>query len=171
MNFFSMDFKLLSICLVLVAVLPATYGHGSSEEGHGSSEKGDEVAPPRPTSGEVLPIHKRLKCHQCDTLTNKDCADPFVNEDGSPKTNAYLTWCRKGDNVCQKEWKQQEGHGHGHHGHQGISRVVRTCGNAAVGCKDNVCSCDTEGCNSASMFGVSSVAMFSVLLLALYSMQ
>ena len=164
MNFFSMDFKLLSICLVLVTVLPATYG------GKESFEESDEYATPRPTSGEVLPFHKWLKCHQCDTLFNKNCSDPFVNEDGSPKTNAYLTSCRKGDNVCQKWWEQKEGHGnHGHH--VIINRVTRTCGKAAVGCKDNVCSCDTEGCNSASMFGVSSVAMFSVLLLALYSMQ
>ena len=152
MNFFSMDFKLLSICLVLLAALPTSYGQGSSKE---SGEPGD--------------YPRQLQCHQCDSKVNQACADPFANEDGSLKTNEFLEVCGEDDTVCTKSWQNEDGH-HGHHGT--VVSVVRGCGKAGhVGCQHGVCNCDTDGCNSGSMFSVSSLAMFSALVLALYSMQ
>jgi len=119
-----------------------------------------------------------IQCHQCSSYEHADCADPFFYPDSPtvPKTNKYLLPCEdENDNTkdffCRKIYQNV----------RGDERVIRSCGwerddkrkcYATVLEEYNtyVCQCDEDGCNSASMFSVSSLAVMSTLVLA-YLMQ
>merc|ERR1719341_866031 len=107
-----------------------------------------------------------------------DCADPFFFPDSpeTPKTNQYLKECKDESDptkefFCRKIYQNV----------RGDERVIRSCGWERDEKRDcyatvleeyntYVCQCDKDGCNSASMFSVSSLAVMSTLVLA-YLMQ
>jgi len=119
-----------------------------------------------------------IKCHQCSSYKDADCADPFFFPDQPevPKTNQYLQECKDDSDptkefFCRKIYQNV----------RGDERVIRSCGWERDEKRDcyatvleeyntYVCQCDKDGCNSASMFSVSSLAVMSTLVLA-YLMQ
>jgi len=124
----------------------------------------------------VIPTGSGLKCHQCSSHTDVNCEDPFFHEDNPtvPKTNQYLKECPVEDGkefFCRKIYQNV----------RGVERVIRSCGweKQSKPCYSTVleeyntyvCMCDDrDGCNSASMFSISSLAILSTLGLA-YLMQ
>lgn len=118
----------------------------------------------------LIPAGTGLKCHQCSSYTDVNCDDPFYFEDtpDQPKTEEYLKECPSDDKeyFCRKIYQNV----------RGDERVIRSCGweknekecYATVLEEYNtyVCQCDTDGCNGASMFSISSMAVASALVLA-----
>lgn len=118
----------------------------------------------------VLPTGSGIKCHQCSSHINAQCADPFFHEEnpGVPKTSEFLKDCPKDgkDYYCRKIYQNVRGQ----------ERVIRSCGweNQTKDCYSTVleeyntyvCKCDSDGCNSGTMFSISSLAVLSTLALA-----
>jgi len=115
-----------------------------------------------------------LDCHQCNSYEHAHCADPFYHADDvtkEPKTKEYLLPCPDDgkDYFCRKIYQNV----------RGDERVIRSCGYIRDDRQDRdcyttvleeyntlVCQCDGDGCNSASMYKVSTVAVVSAVLLA-----
>jgi len=119
----------------------------------------------------ILPTGSGIECHQCSSHKDINCGDPFFHDDkpGVPKTKEYLAACPDDgkDYFCRKIYQNVRGE----------ERVIRSCG-WEDHAKDKecystvleeyntyVCKCDTDGCNSASMFSVSSLAVATALAL------
>jgi len=120
-----------------------------------------------------------IECHVCNSYEHAHCADPFFENDNPKqwKTEKYIEECGKDDGedivgrdyFCRKIYQNV----------RGDERVIRSCGYVPDEKKRPcyttvleeyntvVCACDNErGCNSASMFKVSTVAVVSAVLLA-----
>jgi len=120
-----------------------------------------------------------IGCHVCNSYEHAHCADPFFENDNPKqwKTEKYIEECGKDDGedivgrnyFCRKIYQNV----------RGDERVIRSCGYVPDEKKRPcyttvleeyntvVCACDNErGCNSASMFKVSTVAVVSAVLLA-----
>lgn len=127
----------------------------------------------------IIPTGSGIECHQCSSHDNKKCGDPFFFEDnpGEVKTSQFLKPCPDDTDertyFCRKIYQNVRGQ----------ERVIRGCGwEKHTGNKKDcystvleeyntfVCKCEEDGCNSASMFSVSSLAVVSTLLLG-YLMQ
>eukprot|EP00092_Neocalanus_flemingeri_P021356 GFUD01023149.1.p1 GENE.GFUD01023149.1~~GFUD01023149.1.p1 ORF type:complete len:143 (-),score=9.51 GFUD01023149.1:1892-2320(-) len=114
-----------------------------------------------------------IQCHQCNSYEQAHCGDPFYHVDDvekKPKTTDFLKDCPDDgeEYFCRKIYQNV----------RGDERVIRSCGYI----KDErerdcyttvleeyntlVCQCTTDGCNSASMYKVSTVAVVSAVLLA-----
>jgi len=109
----------------------------------------------------MIPSGSSIQCHQCSSYTDVHCDDPFYYEDnkGVAKTTEYLKDCPNDgkDYFCRKIFQNV----------RGDTRVIRSCGwekHEKGDCYSTVC--DTDGCNSGSMFSLSSLAVFSTLLVA-----
>lgn len=114
-----------------------------------------------------------IKCHQCNSYDDYHCADPFYYPDApdKPKTDKFLLDCPSDDKdyFCRKIYQNV----------RGDVRVIRGCGyikddkdrecytTVLEEYNTEVCSCDTDGCNSASMFQVSAAVMSAVALAVL----
>jgi len=116
-----------------------------------------------------------LQCHQCNSYEHAHCGDPYHHVDDvskAPKTQEYLNDCPD-DGIeytfCRKIYQNV----------RGDERVIRSCGYIPDEREDRdcyttvleeyntlVCQCKLDGCNSASMFKVSTVAVASAVLLA-----
>jgi len=111
-----------------------------------------------------------LMCHQCNSYENALCADPFSHEDGQVKSNdEFLKEC--GDEqdytMCRKVYQNVRDE----------VRVIRSCGwipdsrNRACYTtvleeyNTEVCTCDSDGCNSASLNSMSVMAALSSVVL------
>jgi len=123
----------------------------------------------------LVPAGSGIQCHQCSSHEDINCGDPFFYEDKPdvPKTNEYLKDCPQDDEreyYCRKIYQNV----------RGVERVIRGCGweEQTKDCYSTVleeyntyvCKCTKDGCNSASMFSISSLAVVSTLALA-YLMQ
>jgi len=121
----------------------------------------------------VLPTGSGIQCHQCNSHTNSMCADPFFHEDnpGVPKTTEFLKSCPTDrEYYCRKIYQNV----------RGKERVIRGCGweEQEKECYSTVleeyntyvCKCEEDGCNSGTMFSISSLAVLSTLALA-YMLQ
>jgi len=115
-----------------------------------------------------------LQCHQCNSYTDAHCADPFYHLDDAdkkPKTDEFLQDCPNDgkEYFCRKIYQNV----------RGDERVIRSCGYIKDDRQDRtcyttvleeyntlVCQCTEEGCNSASMYKMSTVAVLSAVLLA-----
>lgn len=122
-----------------------------------------------------------LMCYQCNSYEKALCADPFFFDDGTAKSGKeFLLPCppdepAKEDGTpaknyfCRKIYQNVRGE----------ERVIRSCG-WEDHAKDKecystvleeyntyVCKCTEDGCNSASMFSVSSLAVGTALALGL----
>jgi len=115
----------------------------------------------------ITPLGSGIQCHVCHSNEDARCKDSFYEDEVSwrPKTLEFLVECP--DDFCLK-YKHAD------------QTVNRACGdsmekNDEDSCykKDDgtiVCQCFGDGCNSASLFSVSSLAVFSTLVVA-YLMQ
>jgi len=110
-----------------------------------------------------------IKCHQCNSYDNWHCGDPFYYEDtpDQPKTDKFLAECPADDGektyFCRKIFQNV----------RGDERIIRGCGYIPDPKKDErscyttvleeynteVCACETDGCNSASMFQLSAAVL------------
>lgn len=120
----------------------------------------------------VIPAGSGLKCHVCSSFEDKNCEDPFYYDDKPDqwRTSEYLKECPTDDGneyYCRKIYQNV----------RGVERVIRSCGweEQTKDCYSTVleeyntyvCKCnDKDGCNSASMFSISSLAILSTLALA-----
>jgi len=119
----------------------------------------------------LVPAGTGLKCHQCSSYTDAECADPFYYPDkpNVPKTTKFLQECPNDgkEYFCRKIYQSV----------RGDERVIRSCGwekHEKGDCYSTVleeyntyvCACTEEGCNSASMWSLSSMAVCSALLLS-----
>jgi len=120
-----------------------------------------------------------IQCHQCNSYDQVHCNDPFyyddtpVNPDGTrqPKTDAFLKDCPADGKTyfCRKIYQNV----------RGDTRVIRGCGYETEGDKKTdsncyttvleeynteVCACNTDGCNSASMYKISAAVVSAVAL-------
>jgi len=121
-----------------------------------------------------------IKCYQCNSYLDANCADPFFYEDQASKAPEdrvmkdpdMLQECPAGDGkdyFCRKITQTV----------RGDERVIRSCGwvkddKEGRDCYTTVleeyntlvCSCDGEGCNGATGFSLSLFATMSALVLA-----
>jgi hypothetical protein len=124
----------------------------------------------------ILPSGSSIECHQCSSYKDVNCGDPFFFQDkpDQAKTSDYLKPCPADTDdkkyYCRKIFQNV----------RGDERVIRSCGweKQEKECYSTVleeyntyvCQCGEDGCNSGTMFSVSSLAVFSTLLVA-YMMQ
>ena len=143
----------------------------------------------------LIPVGTGVYCHVCSSLNEPDCADPFMSfnettERWFTKTDRFLRNCGSGSiptEACRKVWHQTA---------YGDEYVTRSCewrldlaasrssdmpqeGYIVAALEDeptvsddtrviaHVFSCFGDGCNSASMFSVSSLMVMLVLLATL----
>nr|AQS22679.1 t-complex protein 1 subunit eta [Pseudodiaptomus poplesia] len=119
----------------------------------------------------LLSTGSSIKCHQCSSYIQSECADPFYHIDtpNKPKTEKFLQECPNDgkEYFCRKIYQNV----------RGDERVIRSCGweeHEKGDCYSTVleeyntyvCKCDTDGCNSASMWSVSGLAICSAVMMA-----
>jgi len=111
-----------------------------------------------------------IKCHQCNSYDDYHCADPFYYADSpdQPKTDKFLKDCPDDGKTyfCRKIFQNV----------RNDERIIRGCGyipdDKGRDCyttvleeyNTEVCACDTDGCNSASMFQLSGAVLSAVSL-------
>merc|ERR1711923_353802 len=111
-----------------------------------------------------------IKCHQCNSYDDYHCADPFYYADSpdKPKTDKFLKDCPDDGKTyfCRKIFQNV----------RSDERIIRGCGyipdDKGRECyttvleeyNTEVCACDTDGCNSASMFQLSGAVLSAVSL-------
>merc|ERR1712062_528055 len=90
-----------------------------------------------------------LKCHQCSSLDDPKCGDPFVDEGGAVVTDEFLKECPtdKEYTMCRKIYQYIRDE----------ESIIRTCGyeEYKYDCYKTVleeystwvCSCKEDGCN------------------------
>ncbi|XP_040579469.1 UPAR/Ly6 domain-containing protein crok [Lepeophtheirus salmonis] len=113
-----------------------------------------------------------IQCHQCSTYDEKECGDPFVNDDGSLKSDKFLSECPEEKyTLCRKTYQNVRGE---------VS-VIRSCGyeeyknecykTVLEEYNTLVCTCKEDGCNPASVASTSTFLLGSSLLLAFIMRQ
>jgi len=137
----------------------------------GISQKGETKA-----SGEG-----KIKCYQCNSYDNQNCADPFFYEEEAEKEPmkrtmkdpSMLQECEDPKaTLCRKIYQNV----------RGDERVIRTCGwvedpkgrecytTVLEEYNTEVCSCDPkktfDGCNGATGYSISLLATLSAVVLA-----
>jgi len=113
-----------------------------------------------------------IKCHICNSYDSYHCGDPFYYPDKpeEPKTNKFLKECPTGGDqeytFCRKIYQKV----------RGDVRIIRGCGyiedeknrtcytTVLEEYNTEVCSCKTDGCNSASMYQLSAALVSAVCL-------
>merc|ERR1712186_300302 len=108
-----------------------------------------------------------IKCHICNSYDSYHCGDPFYYPD-KPKTDKFLQECGTDQQYtfCRKIYQKV----------RGDVRIIRGCGyikdeknrtcytTVLEEYNTEVCSCDTDGCNSASMYQLSAALVSAVCL-------
>jgi len=111
-----------------------------------------------------------LKCHICNSYDSYHCGDPFYYPDNPmvPKTNKFLQDCPTDQEYtfCRKIYQKV----------RGDVRIIRGCGyipdeknrtcytTVLEEYNTEVCSCEVDGCNSASMYQLSAAVVSAVCL-------
>jgi len=133
-------------------------------------------------TGEALEESKKtpekgtdLKCYQCSSYTDAQCADPFLEDSQGvnkavKQNETFLKECDDKATMCRKIYQNV----------RGDERIIRSCGwELYKGKKEPlcyktvleeyntyVCQCFGNGCNGSSMLSVSVMAMLSAVFLA-----
>jgi len=129
----------------------------------------------------VIHTGEAIKCHQCTSYNDPQCADPFFEDSqGEKKQNNPATEC---------EWKEDSGHPQPYfcrkiyQNVRGDERIIRSCGWEPYKKNESncyktvleeyntyVCQCwnkeDGEACNNSNMLSMSIMAVVSAMFLA-----
>jgi len=111
-----------------------------------------------------------IKCHICNSYDSYHCGDPFYYPDSpdKPKTDKFLQECGTDQQYtfCRKIYQKV----------RGDVRIIRGCGyihdeknrtcytTVLEEYNTEVCSCEVDGCNSASMYQLSAAVVSAVCL-------
>jgi hypothetical protein len=117
-----------------------------------------------------------LKCHQCTSQIDAECADPMWYEpekEGAPrklKTEKFLRDCPTDKNytICRKIFQNVRGN----------ERVIRSCGyvehknecyqTVLEEYNTHVCQCKEDGCNGAQSINLSFAVMTTAMAIAAF---